>query len=120
MFTSRTLPHVGPATQRRERAQAIRDRAKVYLIECRQTDLVKIGSSVVPRKRFDSIRTTCSTDTRLICFCPGGREYERELHERFREKHSHGEWFSLSKAELKDLQAEMDRKRWNKIGGGRS
>lgn len=69
----------------------------VYFIQ--SGELVKIGTSRDPRKRFQTLRLGSPAPLRLLACIPGGRPEERALHNRFARCRRHGEWFDAT-AEL--------------------
>lgn len=67
----------------------------IYFIET--NGMVKIGHSCDPVKRLTSLATGCPTRCTLIGVVDGGLKEERELHRKFKDLHSHGEWFRFEK-----------------------
>lgn len=63
----------------------------VYAI--RGAGLVKIGRAVAPELRLDALQSGSPVMLELVGYVAGGHKHERELHDRFREYRSHGEWF---------------------------
>lgn len=69
----------------------------VYFIACHETGRIKIGfTKGDPIKRVRALQTGCSTELGLIAQHPGTPETERLLHERFKERRLHREWFQIS------------------------
>lgn len=68
----------------------------VYFVE--GAGLVKIGVSVNPQKRVDDLRIGSPIPLSLLGYYPGGFEGEQELHRRFQDDLSHGEWYNPSYA----------------------
>jgi hypothetical protein len=68
---------------------------QVYFIRCEANGLIKIGQGGCAVQRLSSLRTMSPVPIELvgIILCPDGRALERELHARFQEHRSHGEWF---------------------------
>jgi len=59
-------------------------------------DAVKIGISVDPKGRIQSLQIASPARVTLLATQEGGREMELELHERFKADHIMGEWFKMS------------------------
>lgn len=67
----------------------------VYFIQCDDNGPIKIGYS-----KYESAEARLTTaqvynpmTLKLLCIMPGGRNKEKELHEKFNNFHIHGEWF---------------------------
>ncbi len=58
---------------------------------------IKIGCSVQPELRLDSLTIWSPVRLELICSVPGGHSDERTLHAMFDKHRVHGEWFGASK-----------------------
>ncbi len=58
---------------------------------------VKIGCSVLPDLRLETLTTWSPVRLELICSVPGTHKDERTLHGMFAKHHVHGEWFGASK-----------------------
>lgn len=65
----------------------------VYFIQCRETQKIKIGHAGDVRGRVRTIQAFSPTELIVIALTAGGREREVELHRRFSQLRSHGEWF---------------------------
>lgn len=76
----------------------------VYFIEATGLDRVKVGVARDPRKRLAELQVGSAVELRLIKAVPGDREIEYELHRRWREHRTIGEWFVLA-AIAKDIEA---------------
>jgi hypothetical protein len=63
----------------------------VYLIQ--QGTRCKIGFSRDVARRLHSFDTANAKPCQLLAVAPGGRQQERELHERFKRLRVSGEWF---------------------------
>lgn len=58
--------------------------------------LVKIGVSRDPRGRLAQLQRNHQRTLRLVGVVPGGREVERQIHERFASSRLRGEWFRVT------------------------
>ena len=81
----------------------------VYFIRRGRQAVIKIGISSNPLHRLSSLQTAADVPLSLIGFIPclsaRAKDLERRLHAHFKDKHRHGEWFSLS---LKELLAGLE------------
>lgn len=69
------------------------DTRSVYFIQA-GNGLIKIGVAANPRDRIRTLRTMSPAPLCLVLVLPGrGAAGESELHARFAEHRSHGEWF---------------------------
>jgi hypothetical protein len=67
----------------------------VYIVQARNSGLVKIGKAVDVTKRLGDLRAMGTEPLDLLVVLPGfGGEWERRLHRRFAEYRDHGEWFT--------------------------
>lgn len=84
----------------------------VYFVKRTDFEVVKIGRSNNPLGRFSSLKTSSPVALELIGFMPEVPGLtEAELHERFAEDRTNGEWFRLSTpicALLKEHREKMD------------
>lgn len=69
-------------------------RASVYVF--RAGDRAKIGFSTNVPARLKACQTGSPLPLSVWRVFEGGRELERELHERFADEREHGEWFRVS------------------------
>lgn len=73
--------------------QAVTDQRAVYFIQA-DNGFIKIGVAKNPRARLRTLQAMSPVRLRLVLVLPGiGAKGEAELHERFAEHRSHGEWF---------------------------
>lgn len=79
----------------------------VYFIVADEAKLVKIGRAANPTTRLKQLQVACPYPLRVGGVTPGDVEKEAELHERFAEHRTHGEWFHLHESIL-DFIIEMD------------
>ena len=82
----------------------------IYMIKCIGQDIVKIGRSINPHSRLQSIKVACPFDVELIftAQCSNYREVEQYLHKKLSDKHMKGEWFKVSDKDLKDIIKEVE------------
>jgi len=74
----------------------------VYFIHATESDRIKIGKSVDPKKRLSGLQTSSSETLRLLLSLPAkDMAYEeRQMHELFASERIRGEWFYASKGLL--------------------
>jgi hypothetical protein len=81
----------------------------VYLAHAPKMGLVKIGTSRNVRGRLAALRQASPAWIELAREIPGGFALERELHERFKDRRKHGEWFDDSILdELDDVLEDLE------------
>jgi len=84
----------------------------VYVVHSAR--MCKIGRSIEIRKRLAAIRMHCPTPVTLlrVVVCGSGHKapdlVEKELHQAFGARRSHGEWFRLRREDLKYLDASCE------------
>lgn len=76
----------------------------IYFIAHRKSDMVKIGHSQEPDRRFRILQSTSPVQLECIGFLDGGCEMERKLHTHFFPAHVRDEWFRLSLVESEVLE----------------
>jgi len=81
----------------------------VYFIHGVGTDRIKIGKSASVLGRISGLKTSSPVPLRLVAIEPGYTELERDLHARFANIRSHGEWFRLT-PELTEVIQQARRK----------
>ncbi|MET3481579.1 GIY-YIG nuclease family protein [Methylobacterium sp. 1973] len=69
----------------------------VYFVHAPSVNLVKIGRSVDPERRFSELRLLSPVDLKVIGVVNGGSLVEAQFHRQFDHLHSHGEWFHATK-----------------------
>lgn len=84
------------APPRRDGDPAASETRRVYLIQPVHGGLVKIGSAYSPTSRLDEIQRMSPVPLQVVATIPGGYAVETELHQRFADDRSHGEWFRPS------------------------
>lgn len=65
-----------------------------YVYAIASGDLVKIGWSTNPQKRFSKIASDNGADCDLLGYISGTRDDESEIHQRFAANRVRGEWFA--------------------------
>jgi len=86
---------------------AVRDDAKygyVYFIGNEEVKKIKIGRAVNVKKRFSSIQAHSPVILEVFATIKCDMDYERELHNKFKEDRCHGEWFNLSEKILSFIE----------------
>ena len=74
----------------------------VYVIQL--GDLYKIGRSVNPGKRVKGMQLPAKPSEESFQWrCADAKKLEKELHEMFKHKRAHGEWFRLDLDDLDNL-----------------
>ena len=68
----------------------------IYFVQCQMTKMVKIGYARDPLARLSSMQTGSPTPLKMLTIIPGDRFKEKQMHARFKNCYSHGEWFSPS------------------------
>lgn len=68
----------------------------VYFVQCAESKLIKIGSSLRPFARIRGLQTGCPGDLAILKIIDGDQSLEFSLHERFSGERSRGEWFRPS------------------------
>lgn len=96
----------------RNRSSARSDQSVYFIADIDRTK-VKIGIAKDVKRRLRALQKMSSTGLSLLAVMPGGRPKEIELHERFAELRSHGEWFHLSD----DLQSYIHEHSSEAAGG---
>lgn len=79
--------------------------SQVYFVHAPAVNLVKIGRSLDPERRFQELSLLSPVPLSVIGVVDGGSGREAELHRRFTHLRSHGEWFHAAR-ELLDFAAE--------------
>lgn len=87
----------------------------IYLISS-DVGLTKIGYAVDVHKRFNQINTASPVELTLLfyCFVKDAVKLERWLHKMFSEQRIKGEWFNLTVAEIGDIKALVNERKWVK------
>lgn len=77
--------------QKTENDKRSRSNRLVYFMRCGEK--VKIGISFDPERRREELQRMNADELTIIHTEPGGKEREKELHLKFEDFRSHGEWF---------------------------
>ncbi len=80
----------------------------VYLIENKRNGLHKIGFSRFPSVREKTLQAEEPELAMVKCW-PANPSHEKMVHAQFKDKRMRGEWFRLSKEDLKTLDSQMGR-----------
>lgn len=75
----------------------------VYFVQCRETGVIKIGTSTDVSRRVAVLASQSNRDLQLLGTRSGGRAEERRLHRKFSKLRLRGEWFR----ETPELLAEI-------------
>lgn len=87
--------------------------SQVYFLHAPSVNLLKIGYSGDPERRFEQVRLISPVPLRVIGVIDGGAEMERQLHERFAHLRSHGEWFHATAELMNFASLESLMAAWN-------
>lgn len=68
----------------------------VYLISCAETNIVKIGYSLNPQRRLETLQSANPSKLTLQGAWPGTMQREQYIHRELRQFRISGEWFYLS------------------------
>jgi hypothetical protein len=66
---------------------------RIYFIEAVGMDLIKIGYTIDPAKRFLTMLTMSPAPLSLLGSLSGGPQKELEIHDKLEPQRLHGEWF---------------------------
>lgn len=80
---------------------------KTYFVYAGAANLIKIGSSDDPVRRFTELRLISPVPLRVLGVVADERYPERELHERFNHLRCHGEWFHATADLRKQINAML-------------
>lgn len=83
----------------------------VYFMQVGDNGPIKIGHTVDLRKRLVVTQVHNPYLVRLLCATDGGFKLEQELHEKFKDSHLFGEWFSPSE-EIINYILPFERLNW--------
>lgn len=79
------------------RLESIRPPGFIYFVHAPACNLIKIGySAQQPDTRFSSLKVASPVPLFRLGYMRGHVALERDLHARFQDHHSHGEWFEAS------------------------
>lgn len=74
-------------------------RTQVYFVRCALTGLTKIGISWTPDRRVMQLQVGSPTPLRFVGAALGTQADEYAIHDRLRDRWSHGEWFRMTDEE---------------------
>jgi len=69
------------------------DNKWIYFIQGQATGLIKIGQSAAPGARLDQMQTGSPDRLVILGVLKYSRNLEGELHSKFADSRSHGEWY---------------------------
>jgi hypothetical protein len=69
----------------------------IYFLRAPSVNLVKIGTSSDPERRFQELRLLSPVPCEVFAVFSGGHAEETEIHRLFSAYHSHGEWYHAVK-----------------------
>jgi len=80
-------------------------RGYIYIIKG-ENGRYKIGASKTPEKRCSSLSlASCEKHTLIHFFeCEDMYKREKEIHEKYKDKRAHSEWFELSKDDISEIK----------------
>lgn len=81
-------------------------RVKTYIIKDDKSNLVKIGKAVNPLSRLKQLQ--CGSASKLEIFHIFDADIELVLHIKFKDKRSHGEWFSVDPIDVIEHAKSID------------
>ena len=81
----------------------------VYYIQEELDGNIKIGWSDDPIKRLSQHQTSNSRELRMLVYVKGSLEYEREIHRKFQNSKTTGEWFKPDKRLLVHIEKERSK-----------
>jgi len=87
--------HPDFANRSAKNSRAISNQSVYFVADANRTK-VKIGITNDVKRRLRALQKMSPNALSLLAVIPGGRPKEIELHERFADLRSHGEWFNLS------------------------
>ena len=89
--------------------KAMNEKGKfVYFVQEKSGGPIKIGSSSDPKRRLKELQTGHPRELMILGSMPGGAEIESELHLKFKNLHSHGEWFHDDPALMEFIKNATD------------
>ena len=87
------------------------ENTKTYLIKNRRNGFYKIGRSINPLKREKTLQ---SEEPDIVMVKTWSRNIESKLHKDYKEHRVRGEWFELSKAQVKYICTNHERSKISK------
>lgn len=99
-------PEVSPLYERRINRGDIS--GFIYFLLAEESNRVKIGYSIDPNLRLDTLQTGCPDELKLLKLVPGTQEQETECHKKWSGLRVRGEWFHASKPLLDWIDSITD------------
>jgi len=81
----------------------------VYYIQEEMDGNIKIGWSDDPIKRLTQHQTSNSRELRMLVYVKGSPDYEKEIHRKFQNSKTTGEWFKPDKRLLVHIEKERSK-----------
>ncbi len=69
----------------------------IYFIENLETKHIKIGFTTDIKNRLSNLQTSSPYELKVLAVCEGNDKTEKELHIKFNDYHTRGEWFNPNK-----------------------
>lgn len=86
------------------------DSSFIYVIYCAETGLHKIGFSDTPSERIEKLQSESAFPLEMVaqfqCKAVVVKIFEYTLHQIFKSKRAHGEWFKLNDEDIKSFDVE--------------
>ena len=89
--------------------ESIKEEGFVYYIQEEMDGNIKIGWSDDPIKRLTQHQTSNSRELRMLVYVKGSQEYEKEIHRKFQNSKTTGEWFKPDKRLLVHIEKERSK-----------
>lgn len=90
--------------------------SQVYFLHAPSVNLIKIGRSSDPERRFAEVRLISPVSLDVVGVIDGGSDVEAALHQKFSHLRSHGEWFHATADLMRFAVVESLMSAWNKAG----
>jgi len=83
--------------KKEKEAEHSKNIGKIYFIEAKEINRIKIGFSANPEDRLKSLQISSPVELTLLITIKGTQTNEQQLHRRFSKDRVHREWFEASK-----------------------
>lgn len=81
----------------------------VYFVQETSSDgYIKIGYSNQVSRRIEGLRTDNAHEIKVLLILNGDRKLEHEMHRRFWDSHTHGDWFRQSKDLIDFIESNIE------------